>query len=423
MADKTMKQGIAGASYDTSKVFDPSKQQKKITETPAIAGLAASPTDGFSTTAGFNYYKQNQIPSTSPVEPIAGYKPGTSPQGGTLPQNPTQAIADPPATSVNRPQVQPIAGFSIAGSGASAPGGNSLISTPKAIAGIMPDNLQTLGKMQESGMSTDGVRRMDAINQRTIAGIGTSGNSLLDDKGRNYNEQVAHANEVNANTMQQMGNISDKQKFDMTFVGKANASNPSYRNAMLTRSQWEKDNANGQQVLSRNKDLSIAGVELANDRYKTDQTLAGEKYTADMKLAGEHIKSDADLAKSVVAKREKAQEQQQQQYTDRVKGLVSDWSKLNVPTDVAPKLNYYAQIHAQTEDPNGKLFMLSPNRKGGMYAALPKQYESHYQRLLKTMNHADAAARIYAVAQKNRHAIDVPDFNRFQTKHDAVNGG
>ena len=124
----------------------------------------------------------------------------------------------------------------------------------------------------------------------------------------------------------------------------------------------------------------------------------------------------SDLAKSVVAGREKAQ----QQYSDRVKGLVSGWEKLNLPTDVAPKLKYYAQIHAQAEDPKGNVFMLPPNRQGGQYAALPRAYEAYYQKLLKIMQPNNAVARIYGIAKKNGHAIDVPDFNRFATKENAA---
>ena len=100
---------------------------------------------------------------------------------------------------------------------------------------------------------------------------------------------------------------------------------------------------------------------------------------------------------------------------------MSSWEKLNVPTDIAPKLNYYAHLHAQAEDPKGNVFMLSPNRQGGQYAAMPKAYEAHYQNLMKSgMSHNDAAARIYGVAQKNGHVIDVPDFNRFATKENAA---
>jgi len=421
MADETMKQGIAGASYDTSKVFDPSKQQKKTTEAPAIAGLAASPTDGFSTTAGSNYYKQNQIPSTSPVEPIAGYKPGTSPQGGTPPQNPTQAIAGPLATSVNRPQVQPIAGFSIAGSGASAPGGNSLISTPKAIAGITPDNLQTLGKMQESGMSADGVRRMDAINQRTIAGIGTSGNSLLDDKGRTYNEQVAHADKVNA--INALPVMSGKETAAQAILNDPRASSITRRNAAQDLVGFNSRMESAKTLLGNQQAQTIAGIKAQGDRYSTDQQLAGVKYNADAHVTAAGITGDANTAKAQQAALGKQQEQGQKDYTDRVKGLMSNWSKLNLPTDVAPKLNYYAKLHAEAENPNGKLFMMPPNRQGGQYAVLPKAYEPHYQKLLQHMPHNDAAAKVYAVAQKNGHAIDMPDFNRFQTKRDAVNGG
>ena len=64
--------------------------------------------------------------------------------------------------------------------------------------------------------------------------------------------------------------------------------------------------------------------------------------------------------------------------------------------------------------------MMPPNREGGMYTAVPKQYEAHYQNLQQSMPVKDAVARIYAVAKQNGHAIDVPDFNRFQTKQDAT---
>lgn len=429
MTNETMKQGIAGASYDTSKVFDPSKLKAKADEAPKIAGLDVSPNAGVSTTAGANYYAGQSMPSGTPLAIAGGKSQQQQPAAqvqpiGTIAGMPTESSTNKTSGPLGMPGQPPaIAGVNAFSFDSKQPAGGLAANNSASDWSSGSRNVQAIAGTSGLNVGPTSFSRTfsDKNGQQQTEQLGTLSNRGI--AGLSYDQQVAHANEVNANTMQQLGNISDKQKFDMTFVGKADASNPSYRNAMLTRSQWEKDNANGQQVLSRDKDLSIAGMELANNRYKTDQTLAGEKYTADMKLAGEHIKSDAELAKSVVAKREKAQEQQQQQYTDRVKGLVSDWSKLNVPTDVAPKLNYYAQIHAQAEDPNGKLFMLSPNRQGGMYAALPKQYESHYQRLLKTMNPADAAARIYAVAQKNRHAIDVPDFNRFQTKHDAVNGG
>jgi len=421
MAGETLKQGLGGAQYDPSKVFDPSKERVSTIATPPKTGLDVQPNSGISTTAGASHYAGRNIPSSNP-RAIAG----------------AEAVNPQAAVNTNR-TTPPIAGAAPDSAGqTSGPLGMSGRSNIAGVKSFSFDSNKPAGGLVANNSSSDwspGSRNAQAIagtsglnvgptsfshtsidknGQQQTSQLGTLSNRGI--AGLNYDEQVARAKEINANTMQQLGNINAKQKFDMGFVGKADPSNPSYRNAMLTREQWEKNNTNGQQALSRDKDLTIAGMALANDRYKTDQALAGEKYKADKKLAGANIKSDADMAKSVVAEREKVQ----QQYTDRVKGLMSGWEKLNVPADIAPKLNYYAQLHAQAEDPKGNVFMIPPNREGGQYAALPKSYEAHYQGLLKKMAPNDAVARIYGVAKKNGHAIDVPDFNRFQTKQDAA---
>lgn len=393
MAEETMKQGLGGVQYDTSKVFDPSKNQTtNESKAPAIAGgLPVTQNQGISTTAGSNYYAGMSMPS------------GNSP-----------TIAGPLGMSDKTTAAQPIAGGrqTIAGAGDTFGKSATPLGMPNKAEPIAGVNTFSFDRKQPAG-------GIVANNSRNDWSAG-SDNVKAAIAGSAYDEQVAKAKEINANTMQSLGNISDKQKFDMSFVGDARSDNPSYRNAMLTRQQWEKNNANSQEVLSRGKDLSIAGIKLAGDRYKTDQDLSGEKYKADQHLAGVKLQSDAEVAKSVVAGREKAQQQQQQPYADRVKGLVSGWEKLNVPTEVAPKLAYYAHLHAQAEDPKGNVFMMPPNREGGMYTAVPKQYEAHYQNLQQSMPVKDAVARIYAVAKQNGHAIDVPDFNRFQTKQDAT---
>jgi len=212
---QTTKQGLGGASYDTSQVFDPSKKPQAIAEPPK-AGLDVSPNAGTSAIAGAGYYAGRPVPSSNPMA-IAGME-ASKPQGIA---GPAQAIAgiSPPTTPgltagpLGMPDKAPaIAGFSIAGSGASAPGGASLIGTPKTIAGMTPDNLQTLGKMQESGMSANGVRRMDAINQQAIAGIGKPGNGLMDNRGRSYDEQVAHAAKVNEAGQRDLMRMSPREQ-------------------------------------------------------------------------------------------------------------------------------------------------------------------------------------------------------------------
>lgn len=113
--------------------------------------------------------------------------------------------------------------------------------------------------------------------------------------GAEYDQQVAKAKEVNANTMQQLGNISPKQQFDMTFVGAADASNPSYRNAMLNRDTWTKNNANNQAELGRQNQLNIADTNAEAHKYAADQSLEGHKYTADASVKSHQIAGDASV--------------------------------------------------------------------------------------------------------------------------------
>lgn len=425
---QTKKQGLGGASYDPSQVFDPSKQVQAIAGPPANTGFPVSQNDGVSAIAGAGYYANRPVPSSNPMA-IAGME-ASKPQGIAGPAQPIAGIS-PPTGSTSQSsgplgmpdKVPAIAGFSIAGSGASAPGGASLIGTPKTIAGMTPDNLQTLGKMQETGMSANGVRRMDAINQQAIAGIGKPGNGLMDNRGRTYDEQVAHAAKVNEAGQRDLMRMSPREQAAAETVNNRNFGSFIRGGAAGDLAGYEsRRNAIAGQ-LADTQAQRIAGIKEQGDKYTADQTLAGHLATANATVAAAGIKSDADTAKAQQTALGKQQEQVQQQYSDRVKGLMSGWSKLNVPTHVAPKLNYYAQLHAQAEDPRGNVFMLSPNRQGGQYAALPKAYEYHYQKLMKGgMSHNDAAARIYGVAQKNGHAIDVPDFARFQTRKEAMEG-
>jgi len=428
----TMKQGIAGAgSYDQSKVFDPSKLKGQTpAESPAIAGFPAGPKDGVSTLAGSNYYRQNQIPGTDLLNrKIAGYEPGTSPapQAPAIAGDPRTAaqplggnqqppaIAGPLATAQ---QAAPaIAGFGSAGAGASAPGGASLFGSSRSIAGMTPDNLQIAGKMMDTGMSGNGIRRMDSLNQQAIAGIGQSGNSLMDNRGRSYNEQVAHAAQVNEAGQRDLMRMSPREQAAAETAGNANFGSfiRGGARADLTAYEARKNSIAGQ--LADNQAQRIAGIKASGDKYASDQTLAGHLATANATVAAAGVKADVDTNKATQTALGKQQEQGQKEYSERVKGLMSDWSKLHLPPETTPKLNYYARIHAESENPNGKLFMMAPNRDGGQYAALHKAYEPHYQGLLKSgMSHNDAAARVYGVAKKNGHVVDVPDFNLFKTK-------
>lgn len=359
---------------------------------------------------------------------IAGGSPGNRPQpiaGGSLAS--TQPIAQQPTVKTQSIAAVPtIAGGATSSPATSqdrfvaSPGAASLVSTPKAIAGMTPDNLQTVGKMMDTGLSANGVRRMDAVNQKAIAGIGTSGNGLLDDKGRTYEEQVAHAQQVNEAGQRDLMRMSPREqaaaetvnnrKFGSFIRGGAAGELAGYesrRNAIAGK-------------LADTQAQRIAGIKEQGDKYTADQTLAGVKYNADANVKAAGITGDVNIVKAQQLAQAKQQEQGQKDYTERIKSLVGDWSKLNLPKEYVPKLNEFAKIYAAAEDPTSNTWLMPPNREGGMYAAMPRQYESVYTKLIQTMPHKDAAARIYQLAQQNGHVKDVPDFRRFLPTSDAI---
>ena len=324
--------------------------------------------------------QQQQQPAASPVPTIAGM----SPMGST-----TQ-----PAGPLNMPGKAP------------------------AIAGV---NAFSFDRKQPAGGIVANGSGSDYSSSSPLAIAGTT----VDNRGRSYDEQVTHAKEVNAaNERYNALNPSPREQAAMASMNNRNLGSFTRSGAAAEVEGFKARRDAFLQKDSNQQAQTIAGVAADAHKYTANQSLAGNKVTAEGNVKAHEVTALGNVEKAQIAGVEKAQQQQQQQYTDRVKGLVSDWSKLNVPTDVAPKMNYFAQLHAQAEHPNGNLFMLSPNRQGGQYAALPKQYEPHYQGMLKRgMSHNDAAGRIYAIAKNNGHTIDVPDFNRFQTKHDAANGG
>lgn len=243
----------------------------------------------------------------------------------------------------------------------------------------------------------------------------------IDKYGRTYDEQVAHAQQVNAANA--LPTLSPKQAAELAIANDPRRSAVTRANAAQGVAQFNNQMENAKTLLGNQQAQTIAGLKEQGDKYVADKTVESHKYTADKNLAAHKYAADAGVAKATQTALGKRQEQEQKEYVDRVKGLVTGWEKLNIPASVAPKLNYYANLHAQAEDPKGNIFMLPPNRQGGQYAALPKKYESHYQKLLQSMSHNDAAARVYAVAKQNGHAIDVPDFNRFQTRKEAAAEG
>lgn len=399
MADETMKQGLGGSSYDPSKVFDPSKLKAKADEAPAIAGgLDVSPNAGVSTTAGANYYAGRSMPS--------GNMPAIAGGATSAPQQP--ALAQPIGT---------IAGMPAASSTTQPAGPLGMPDKAPDIAGVNAfsfNSNQPAGGVVANGSGND----FSAGSPRAIAG------TAVDGRGRSYDEQVAHAKEVNAaNERYNALNPSPRERAAMESMNNRNLGSFTRSGAAAEVEGFKARRDAFLQKDANQQAQTIAGVAADAHKYTADQGLAGNRVTADGNVKAHEVTALGNVEKAQIAGVEKAQQQQQQQYTDRVKGLVSAWEKLNVPTDVAPKLNYFARIHAEAENPDGKVFLMPPNRQGGQYAALPRAYEQHYQGLMKSgLSRNDAVARIYGVAKKNGHAVDVPDFARFQTRKEATEG-
>ena len=243
----------------------------------------------------------------------------------------------------------------------------------------------------------------------------------VDRYGRDYDGQVAHAKQVTGDTMRQLATeMTPREKAALATMNNRSMGSFMRSNAAADVEGFK---ARRDAFLGKEKNeqaLQIAGMKEQGDKYKVDQDLAGKKYAADATVKAQEIAGVAATSKAAIAAGEKKKEAQQKDYADRVKSMVGEWSKLNLPKEYVPKLNQFAKIYAAAEDPESNVFMMAPNRENGMYAALPKQYEAAYTRLLQTMPHKDAAARIYQIAQKQGHAVDVPDFKRFLPTSEAI---
>ncbi|MGE3550983.1 MAG: hypothetical protein AB7I29_13925 [Geobacter sp.] len=303
--------------------------------------------------------------------------------------------------------------------------------TGGAAPGIAGVQKFSFSKRQPAGGVVANNSRSDwspgSTNVRAIAGG-------VDKYGRSYDEQVAHAAQVNDTTMRSLATLTPREKAEAgileaqrVFAGSGRRGKPSKDFNPVTMANAASEVAG---ATSRIKALeggfadkqaqTIAGMKEQGDKYRADQQLVGTKYMADANLKAHEAAAQAGLDKAKIAGQEKQREQANKDYADRVKSLIGDWSKLNLPAEYVPKLNEYARYYVAAEDPQSNTFMMPPNREGGMYAALPRQYENIYQTYLQSMGHKDAAARVYDMAKKRGHAIDVPDFRRFLPTADAI---
>ena len=129
--------------------------------------------------------------------------------------------------------------------------------------------------------------------------------------------------------------ITAKDQFDMSFIGKANESNPLYKNAMLTRKVWEQNNANDQADIKNGQALKIAGMGVDAKKYVADQGLTGHQVAADANVKAAQIGADAGVVRAQQeAKRKTALQQdkdksalQQKVYDQTINGY--DWSGIN----------------------------------------------------------------------------------------------
>lgn len=147
----------------------------------------------------------------------------------------------------------------------------------------------------------------------------------------------AYLNKAAAEPDRTMGprQITAKEQFDMSFVGKAKESNPSYKNAMLTRKVWEQNNANDQADIKNNQAVKIAGMDVDAKKYVADQGLTGHQVAADANVKAAQIGADAGVVRAQQeVKRKTALQQdkdksalQQKVYDQTINGY--DWSGIN----------------------------------------------------------------------------------------------
>lgn len=180
----------------------------------------------------------------------------------------------------------------------------------------------------------------------------------------------------------------------------------------------------GIQAQSDNIQRNIADAQRSSEKA---EELAMRKYTADLGFKGQAMETEAhikaaelgNLGRIEAAKakvQQDAKDEGRKDFKDRASGLLKEWDKLNLPTEIRPYLSQYASIVAESEDPAGKVFLLGANGPNRAHMALPKTYEKVYLAWrAKGYNHNDAAARVAAAANQAGVGLAVPNFQRYQT--------
>ena len=377
--------------------------------------------------------KDAQITNTPTVPTIAGIKPDDVQRPTGQQQTPTSATS----------AVHVVAGKQLPGGvnqfdfSKKAPAGgvvaNGRVSdwsngspNAKAIAGNAGMNVQpgTFSSFSTSpGFDANG-NALPAKNTE----LGTLSNR--GDLGRSYDEQVAHAKEVNANTMRQMTMLTPKEASELAIANDPTRSRITRSNAAGGARMAESRIAAINNQLKDQQATDIAGLQAKTQNYTDDSKVKAQQIAGDATVKAHEVTALGNVEKAKIAGIEKKQEQSQKDMKGVMDGYIKQWGTLNLPDSVRTNLHEYAKLHAYADANPDKAWIMTQSRDkqnamiprvlsvGGKQMdtqAIFKQLESQY-------GAKEASSRVLGMVQQAGGSVqNIPNWGAFATMKQSEN--
>jgi hypothetical protein len=283
---------------------DPSWYQDQAPATPSY--FDSTPAQNRTIPGSIKALLGTDSPNTSSAQPVAVANPATT--ASTVTGSTTQ-----PQSAESTPTAQPIAGgmqlpkgvlqfhamgsptsqvdVSVANNSTSDWSPNSAnVKTAESIAGLNVAPTQLTSDYSIAQPNIDGIAQPD---RQISESLGTLSNAA--DRGMTYDEQVAHAQEVNANTMRQLAQLSPREAADLAISQDPYRSDITRANAASDALIAQGRIASIGQQIKDDQAMQIANASASASKYAADQGLAGHKLTSDANLKAAELAANANV--------------------------------------------------------------------------------------------------------------------------------
>jgi hypothetical protein len=160
----------------------------------------------------------------------------------------------------------------------------------ESIAGMNVVPTQFTKEYSIAQPSIDGIAQPD---KQISESLGTLSNAA--DRGLTYDQQVAHAQKVNANTMRQLAKLSPKEAADLAISQDPYRSDITRANAASDALMAQGRIASIDQQLKDDQAMQIANASAAASKYAADQGLVGHKLTADANVKAHELTAKSNV--------------------------------------------------------------------------------------------------------------------------------